>query len=95
MTDQPTLFWAVPERPDRQFVTRDCLYCAGAGATAGCTGPIPCEECDGTGRKYRAVWTTDDGVTCSMTGSGSTPPDANARAIMELVAGAALNRSES
>lgn len=90
-----TLSGFFDQHADRQFVTRHCLYCDGAGATAGCAGPEPCEECDGTGFKYRAIWTTEDGITCSMTGSGATPPDANDRAVMELVARAGFNRSES
>lgn len=85
-----------PVRTDEmpQFVTRFCPYCDGAGATAGCAGPIPCEECDGTGSKYRAVWTTDDGLICSMTGSGRTPPDANTRAAMEMVARAVQDATQ-
>lgn len=86
--ESPCAFLDLPGDP--QFVTRPCLYCDGAGASAGCSGPEPCDECDGTGAKYRAIWTTDDGVTCSMTGSGCTPPDANDRAVMELITRAAL-----
>lgn len=97
MNERSTLFWDAPERSDRQFVTRDCPYCDGLGRIGwgGCSRSHDCEECDGTGKKYRAVWTTDDGVTCSMTGSGATPPDANIRAVMEMIAGAALDRSET
>lgn len=92
MSGRPSLFWDAPLPADRHFVTRHCLYCDGAGAVQASrgTGAEPCEECDGTGLKYRAVWTTDDDVTCSMTGSGAIPPDANARVLMELVARAAI-----
>lgn len=72
------------------LTVRPCPYCAGAGATAGCTGPLPCEECDGTGRKYRAIWTTEDGLTCSMSGSGHGPDD-ESRMAMEMFARAAIS----
>jgi hypothetical protein len=92
-----TTFWDAPLPDGRRFLTRHCLYCDGAGSVQASwgTGAEPCEECDGTGLKYRAVWTTDDGITCSMTGSGAIPPDGNTRALMELVARSAMARPES
>jgi hypothetical protein len=40
---------------------RPCPYCEGDG----------CEECDGTGKRFRQSWTTDDGVAISVSGSGA------------------------
>jgi hypothetical protein len=87
-------FLELPGNP--QFVTRDCPYCDGIGRFGweGCSRSSDCEECDGTGHKYRAIWTTDDGIVCSMTGSGNQPPDANTRAVMEIVARAALDATD-
>lgn len=40
---------------------RACSYCEGEG----------CEECDQTGVRFRQTWETQDGVTMSVSGSGS------------------------
>lgn len=76
------------------FVTRECPYCGGIGRFGWCSRAHSCEECDGTGFKYRASWTSHDGIVCSMTGSGNQPPDANTRAVMEIVARAAQDATE-
>lgn len=50
-----------------------CPYCDGSG----------CSECDGTGRKIRTVIDAGDGVTVSVSGSVSLPPESQA-ALIEI-----------
>lgn len=57
---------------------RDCLYCNGRG----------CEECDGTGKKYRYNGVTPDGLTYSVSGSGDGPTPETIAAFNELVSAA-------
>ena len=60
---------------------RRCPYCEGNG----------CEECDETGFKYRATWTTPSGIPVSATGSGERPSE-ETRAAIEALAVAAAER---
>lgn len=62
----------------------DCKGCDGTGAIAGCVLPENCPECDGTGKRHRVVWTTENGLTCEMSGNGPMP-DPNTKAAAEMV----------
>jgi hypothetical protein len=57
---------------------RKCVYCAGNG----------CEECDGTGKRYREHLVTPEGIRFSVSGSGALTDEAR-EALYDLVRAAA------
>ncbi len=56
------------------MIVMSCTYCLGSG----------CEECDGTGKRYRIFSELDDGTSFNVTGSGSGPSDEQIEALRAM-----------